>query len=120
MLLHIILNMKKQNKKITLEIELKPLKEIYKNLITWLTIIAGSMIIIFLIFKCLVPLALGILEWFIMIWQMYLLLEDINFKFLGAIFFLCVGWKLFEAFFLLTEKIFVSLLEYIQERLFNK
>lgn len=107
----------KQNKKITFEIELK---DIFRILITWLTIIIGSLIIVFLILKCLIPLALGIFQWVIMIWQMYLLLEDINFKFLGAIFFLYVGWKFFEGFFLLTEKIFMSLLKYIQKRLFNK
>lgn len=50
-----------------------------------------------LIVSLLIPLLTGIIRWFVHIWELYLLIDNINYKFFGAIFFLYIGWRIFDA-----------------------
>lgn len=61
---------------------------------------------LFLLFSLIIPMIKSILFMFITLIQEWILLTDINFKFIGGCFFFVIYWKILEAFVSIFLKIF--------------
>jgi hypothetical protein len=73
-----------------------------------ITKIAGLLLLILvvlIVFCILVPMAKGILFMFLAAIQLYALLTDVNFKFIGGCFFMIVYWYIFTAIISVAIKI---------------
>ena len=107
--------MKNKNNKLKFEIDKSQLKIVFRIF----TIVMLFVIIALLIIKLLIPVAIGIMNSFVALYKLYLLLTDINFKFIGGIFFLCVAWIIFKAIAYFTGLLIDVTLSQVNS-LFNK
>ena len=88
---------------------------LFKRVLDIVVIVFTVALLAWLIVQILFPFALGIMKWFLYLWALYSSITDINWRFLGAIFFLYVGIKIFEALIFATIKIVETLIDYVRK-----
>lgn len=77
--------------------------------------LAGVFLIWFLFLEIILPLGLGVANTLIAIFNVWRNLEDVNFIFIGAIFFFIILWKFFVALVSVWLGIFKAVMEYFNE-----
>ena len=99
----------KEQEEETFHIQLN--KERLKKAFKGVLLMVGIFFIVFIAIKILVPMALGLLDGLLFSLELYHQITDINFKFIGWIFFLFIGFKIFEVVFNIFIQIYLVFFE---------
>ena len=90
-------------------------KRIMKLIIDYLYSIILALVIVALVIifvKIMIPFILSLVSMFLGLFYMWASLEDVNFKFIGGIFFFLVLWNVFKSIFWIWLNITEKVIEY--------